>query len=95
MRYGTVPIVRHTPAAWPTRLSTANPSTIRSGAKPPASLLALTMPAPCKPALRRALRLYREDKELWAKLVDNVMAQDFSWDHSAREYEKLMQRMTK
>jgi len=39
----------------------------------------------------RALEIYRNDK-LWRKLQVNAMLTDFSWDYSAREYEKLYMR---
>jgi starch synthase len=39
----------------------------------------------------RAVELFK-NKELWAKLQRNAMESDFSWGHSAREYEKLYDR---
>lgn len=39
-------------------------------------------------AIQRALTLYR-DRKAWRKLMMNGMAQDFSWDNSARQYATL------
>lgn len=33
--------------------------------------------------------------DLWSKLVQNAMACDFSWDHTAAEYQKLYKRLLK
>jgi starch synthase len=40
-------------------------------------------------AVERALRLYREQPASWLRLQQNGMRQDWSWNHSAGEYEKL------
>ncbi|MBI2883359.1 MAG: glycogen synthase GlgA [Candidatus Methylomirabilis oxyfera] len=42
-------------------------------------------------AIRQALTLYRE-KTLWPRLITNAMTADFTWDRSAREYERLYRR---
>jgi starch synthase len=39
----------------------------------------------------RALEIYR-NKKMWSKLQTNAMSKDFSWDYSAREYERLYTR---
>ena len=39
-------------------------------------------------AVMRALQLYRQD-DAWRALVRRGMAQDFSWDHAARDYMAL------
>ena len=39
-------------------------------------------------AVRRALEAWR-DRRAWSGLVQRGMAQDFSWDRSARGYEEL------
>ena len=41
-------------------------------------------------AIIRASELYRQKKE-WAKLMKRVMAEDFSWEKSAKEYVKLFE----
>jgi starch synthase len=45
-------------------------------------------PAALLLAIRRALDAYR-DRRAWRALVQRGMAQDFSWDRSARSYEAL------
>jgi starch synthase len=40
-------------------------------------------------AIARALKLYRDDREAWARLVRNAMEMDFSWARSAVEYLQL------
>lgn len=42
----------------------------------------------------RGLEVYRFPK-LWKKLIDNAMACNFSWDKTAKEYEKLYRRALK
>lgn len=42
-------------------------------------------------AVRRALALYRSP-DAWTTLVKRAMAEDFSWERSAREYSELYQR---
>lgn len=41
-------------------------------------------------AIVRASELYRQKKE-WTKLMKRAMAEDFSWEHSAKEYVKLFE----
>ena len=43
-------------------------------------------------AIDRAKMLYH-DREKWSGLVSNVMAADFSWDRSAREYIKMYEEI--
>ncbi|PTL35166.1 glycogen synthase GlgA [Candidatus Methylomirabilis limnetica] len=42
-------------------------------------------------AIGQALALYPE-KALWPRLITNAMTADFTWDRSAREYERLYRR---
>ena len=44
-------------------------------------------------ALKRALVLFK-NRAAWAGLVKKVMALDFSWEASAKEYVKLYQKIT-
>jgi starch synthase len=39
--------------------------------------------------IRRAIWVYRDNKDAWRALQVNGMAQDLSWDRSAREYVKI------
>jgi starch synthase len=45
-------------------------------------------------AVGRALRLYRERPGDWLRLQQNGMRQDWSWNRSAAEYEKLFQSIS-
>jgi starch synthase len=39
--------------------------------------------------VQRALQVYRKEPETWKKLMSTGMKQDWSWDRSAAEYERL------
>ncbi len=43
--------------------------------------------------LRYAMKTYYENKKAWDGIVKRGMKQDFSWESSAREYEKLYQKL--
>lgn len=43
-------------------------------------------------AIKRSLAFYK-DKEAWQKLTKKAMGYDFSWDNSAKEYEKLYNKL--
>ena len=43
---------------------------------------------------RRALTVFRQPA-LWRRLVENAMAEDFSWEASAREYVSLYRKALK
>jgi len=91
LRYGAVPVVRRT-GGLADSITDATPSTIVWG-KGTGFVFGPFDGAALLGAIRRALAMYLNDKELWQKLIDNGMAQDFSWARSAKEYEKLMLRM--
>jgi starch synthase len=82
LRYGTVPVVRAVGGLEDT-VEDYDGWTRGTGFKvrdyTPAALLL---------AVRRALETYR-DRRAWRSLVLRGMAQDFSWDRSARSYETL------
>ena len=44
-------------------------------------------------AIRRCLRLYREDNDAFRALQKRDMTQDFSWDKPAKEYMRLFKQM--
>jgi len=44
--------------------------------------------------IKSALTLY-EDKKSWRQLMKNAMAQDFSWEHSGKEYIALYKKLMK
>jgi starch synthase len=89
LRYGTVPIVRKTGGLADTvvpYLPIAHAGTTATG-------FAFEAPEPevLLSTILLALRVYR-DKEEWHALMRNGMRQDFSWQHSARQYVELYQR---
>ncbi|MEK7709535.1 MAG: glycogen synthase, partial [candidate division NC10 bacterium] len=43
---------------------------------------------------RRALAVFRQPR-LWQRLMRNAMAEDFSWEASAREYVSLYRKAVK
>jgi len=90
MKYGTPPIVRATGGLADTVVDT-NPATLAAGTATGFSFTPYAADAFFE-AVRRALDLYRSRPEPWNQVVRNAMLQDWSWDHSAAEYEKLYQR---
>src|SRR5438876_249995 len=87
LRYGTVPIV-HATGGLDDSVAEFDPATgAGTGFKftpyTPAALLA---------ALERALRT-RRDSALWARLIANGMAQDFSWSRAAAAYRAVYETL--
>ncbi len=87
LRYGTVPIV-HATGGLDDSVAEFDPATgTGTGFKftpyTPDAFLA---------ALERALRT-RRDPALWARLIANGMAQDFSWSRAAAEYRALYETL--
>ena len=86
LRYGTVPIVRavggldDTVRAYSSRAVHANGFKFAEGT---AAALVRTV--------RQALRVYH-DRDVWARLQRQGMAEDHSWDASAREYVRVYRR---
>ena len=89
LRYGTIPVVRKTGGLADTVVD-ASPSHIASG-KATGFVFELAGGHALLTTLRLALELYK-DRALWEGIMKTAMAQDFSWDHSAREYVKLYER---
>ena len=87
LRYGTVPIVHRTGGLADT-VADATPELIESGDATGFTFEQIN-PEGLWGAVRRALLLYRERKDLWQRLAMNGMGQDFSWQASARRYEAL------
>jgi starch synthase len=80
MRYGTVPIVRHTGGLADTVRDVSDKEGRGTGFKfheySPSELLR---------ALQRAIELWA-DRPAWEALMRNAMSEDFSWERSARQY---------
>lgn len=90
LRYGTIPIVRAT-GGLDEAVAEWNPETHEgTGFKfhgyEPGDFLA---------AIRRAVTLFRGDKDGWRKLVRNAMAEDHSWVKPAGEYIKLYEEVAR
>ena len=87
MRYGTPPVVRATGGLADTVTDTT-PETLAAGTATGFRFAAHT-PEGLREAVGRALALYRGDRAAWLQVIRNGMRQDWSWDRSAVEYEKL------
>ena len=87
MKYGAVPVVRATGGLADTVVD-CTPETLAAGTATGFSFLART-PEALLDTVRRAQVLYRGQPDQWLQLVRNGMRQDWSWDRSAAEYERL------
>lgn len=83
MRYGTIPVVRHTGGLADTVRDFNEKNGLGTGFKfneySSSELLK---------AILRAIEAWR-DKSAWQKLIQNAMSEDFSWERSARRYLEL------
>jgi starch synthase len=84
MRYGTLPVVRATGG-----LADSVAEKKRPGMQPNGFVFEDYTSVALLGALERAVTVYRKQPKVWAQLVQNAFATDFSWDASAGEYEKL------
>jgi starch synthase len=83
MKYGTIPIVRATGGLDDT-VEDFDPVTgCGTGFK-----FTEYAVEPMVNKIREAISIYK-DKKLWRKIMDNAMAQDFSWENSAKRYQEL------
>jgi starch synthase len=85
MRYGAVPVVRRTGGL----ADSVQPYEPPGGGT--GFLFAETTLDALAAALMKALLVY-DDGQAWAGLQRRCMAQDFSWERSAREYVDLYER---
>ena len=83
LKYGTIPVVHATGGL----ADTVAPYHARTGAGTGFKFAAYT-PAAFVGAVQQAILLHKQPKK-WQKLMRNAMACDFSWQASAKEYEKL------
>ncbi len=103
LAYGTVPLVRRTGGLADT-VQDVTPRSLAEGTatgftfledlpadRPGPQLLEARQHA-MREALHRALALWT-DRSSWHRLVQNGMRQDWSWDHSAREYVRLYEEV--
>lgn len=82
MRYGSVPVARATGGLKDTIINNEPPINNTGFLFPRAN------PVDLANAIRHALLLYN-DKEAWRTIQRNGMAQDFSWERSAKQYAEL------
>ena len=90
MRYGTLPIVRQVGGLADTVVD-VSPSTLDAGTATGFVFEPYT-PKALVEAISRAVAAFR-DHDLWRRLVDLAMQQDFSWSRSANAYDALYRRM--
>jgi starch synthase len=88
-RYGSIPVVRATGGLVDTVVD-ANPDTLARGVASGFTFDAIDHVA-LEHALGRALDAHA-DRELWTRLVRHVMRQDWSWEHSGRDYVRFFER---
>jgi starch synthase len=91
LKYGTVPVVRATGGLADTVVD-ATPTALAAGTATGFSF-GLYTPAAFLEAVRRAIAMYRGQPDRWLHLVQTGMRQDWSWDRSAAEYERLYHRI--
>lgn len=89
LRYGTVPVVRETGGLADTIVD-ATPSALGAGNANGFSFVEDSAAA-LSETLHRAVDAYRRP-EIWSDLIATGMRQDWSWAHSAKEYEALYQQ---
>lgn len=87
LKYGTVPVVRATGGLYDTIVD-CTPESLAAGTATGFRFLAYT-PAALLHAVQRALETYREHPNTWLRLVRTGMNQDWSWERSAGDYERL------
>jgi len=87
MKYGTPPVVRATGGLADTVVD-ASLENLANHRATGFSFVAYT-PEAFLEAVRRAVGMYRGYPDLWQQVMRTAMRQDWSWDRSAAEYEKL------
>ena len=90
LRYGTIPVVRATGGLDDVIIDFDKDKSQGNGFK-----FELAKEDSFYDAVKRAIDIF-SDRDVWRNLVKKVMQEDFSWDHSAKEYislyEKILQR---
>jgi starch synthase len=89
LKYGTVPVVRTTGGLADT-IADCSPQTLADGSATGFRFSAYT-PAAFLGTVQRAVALHAQPEQ-WLRLQHNGMKQDWSWDRSAAEYEKIYAR---
>jgi len=89
LMYGTVPIVRETGGLADT-VTDYSPERLESGEATGFTFRQYSAEALTR-AVRRAVELYK-NRDAWRRLMLNAMAQDWSWERSARQYLEVYER---
>lgn len=84
-RYGAVPIVR--------RVGGLNDSIIDFGENGNGFTFCDYNGCHMLDSIKRAIKIYYEDKEQWNNLTKKVMKCDFSWDKSAKKYFEMYEKL--
>ena len=88
MKYGAVPIVRHTGGLADTVRDFGSKNGVGTGFK-----FNDYSPAEFLKTIQRAVEVWK-DKEAWGGLMRSAMSEDFSWERSARQYVELYAKAT-
>jgi starch synthase len=91
LKYGTVPVVRRT-GGLADSVTDCTPETLAAGTATGFVFEPFT-PAAFLAAVRRALTTYRTQPDVWLQLQRTGMSQDWSWEHSAQQYEDVYRRL--
>ncbi len=90
LRYGTLPIVRHTGGLANTVIDASDENIANTTAT--GFVFHNTTPQALHTACKRAIDLYTRQPKAWKKAAYTAMQQDFSWRRSARLYLDLYQQ---
>jgi starch synthase len=91
LRYGSVPVVRAVGGLFDT-ITDCTPQSLANHTATGFRFGPYT-PHAFQHAVHRAIKVYRDKPEVWQQLVQTGMRQDWSWDRSAAEYERLYERV--
>lgn len=91
MRYGTIPIVRYTGGLADTVTPVSHESLLDGTAT--GFVFRDYTPEALVAAVQEAVYTYRNFHDLWHRLQENGMRQNYSWDRSAEAYEKFYQEL--
>lgn len=92
LKYGTVPVVRST-GGLADSIVDCTPATLQAGTANGFSFVAQNGAALLE-TVQRALAVYQQQPGHWLQLMQTGMKQDWSWNRSAAEYERLYSRLT-
>ena len=93
LRYGSVPVVHSTGGLADTVID-ATSSTLEDSSATGFRFYDYSLGS-LHDALFRACEIFRREKNLWKRIVESGMQQDWSWTESARRYEEVYRRIRK